>query len=143
MKMSDTLRTLYTESIEQDGDDYYIRVPEQEVDAETVTVGDTYRIALLDCIEMETDNAPEATAGSDSQPPTNPVSTGPPVEQGETREVEIENLGDQGDGIAKIDQGYVVIVPETDVGERVTVEIETVQENVAFARVVNRHPRKY
>ena len=43
----------------------------------------------------------------------------------------IESLGDQGDGITKIDRGYVVIVPGTRPDDKVTVEIE----NVAFARV--------
>ncbi|OYR53885.1 hypothetical protein DJ73_06175 [Halorubrum sp. Ea1] len=52
----------------------------------------------------------------------------------------MENIGEQGDGIAKIDRGYVVIVPETTVGERVTVELETVRDNVAFADVVERDP---
>lgn len=63
---------------------------------------------------------------------------GPPVEEGNRREVEIENLGDQGDGIAKVERGYVVIVPETNIGDRVTVEIQQVRENVAFADVVDR-----
>ena len=47
----------------------------------------------------------------------------------------IESLGDQGDGIAKIDRGYVVIVPGTRPDDEVTVEIENARENVAFARV--------
>jgi len=49
--------------------------------------------------------------------------------------VTIESLGDQGDGIAKIDRGYVVIVPGTRPDDEVTVEIENARENVAFARV--------
>jgi len=50
--------------------------------------------------------------------------------------VEIQSLGDQGDGIAKIDNGYVVIVEDVEVGDRVRVEIENAQENVAFAEAV-------
>jgi len=61
----------------------------------------------------------------------------PPVEESEQRDVKIENLGDQGDGIAKVEHGYVVIVPEMSVGDRVTVEIQQVRENVAFADVVD------
>ena len=45
------------------------------------------------------------------------------------------NSYDQGDGIAKIDRGYVVIVPGTRQDDEVTVEIENARENVAFARV--------
>lgn len=48
----------------------------------------------------------------------------------------IETVGDQGDGIAKVDRGYVVIVPDTQPGQQPTVEIEQVQQNVAFASVV-------
>jgi predicted RNA-binding protein with TRAM domain len=60
------------------------------------------------------------------------------VSEGEIREVEIENLGDKGDGITRIDGGYVVIVPDTEVGERVTIRLDDVQENVGFAEVVKR-----
>jgi predicted RNA-binding protein with TRAM domain len=54
------------------------------------------------------------------------------------REVEIESMGDKGDGVAKIDGGYVVIVPDTEVGERVTIRLDDVRENVGFAEVVKR-----
>lgn len=50
----------------------------------------------------------------------------------------IETVGDQGEGIAKVDRRYVVIVPGTHPGDDPTVEIEQVTENVAFARVVDR-----
>jgi predicted RNA-binding protein with TRAM domain len=55
--------------------------------------------------------------------------------------VTIETIGDQGDGIAKVDRGYVVIVPGGQPGDEPTVEIEQVQENVAFASVVDIDPR--
>ncbi|KAA9410056.1 TRAM domain-containing protein [Haloarcula hispanica] len=64
----------------------------------------------------------------------------PPVAEGETRVVEIENIGDKGDGVARIDGGYVVIVSDADVGERLRVEMDQVRENVAFAEVVERLP---
>ncbi|WP_242493277.1 TRAM domain-containing protein, partial [Haloarcula hispanica] len=62
----------------------------------------------------------------------------PPVEEGEQRTVEIEDIGDQGDGITRVERGFVVIVPDTDVGERVTIEITDVGQNVAFGEVVER-----
>ncbi|OYR56446.1 deoxyribonuclease, partial [Halorubrum sp. E3] len=52
------------------------------------------------------------------------------------RDVTIETLGDKGDGIAKIERGYVVIVPDAEPGEEPTVEITSVRENVSFANVV-------
>ncbi|WP_328766624.1 TRAM domain-containing protein [Haloarcula nitratireducens] len=68
----------------------------------------------------------------------NGQAQGPPVEEGETRRVEIEDIGEQGDGVARVERGYVVIVPDTELGERVAVEIQTVTENVAFAEVTER-----
>lgn len=56
------------------------------------------------------------------------------------REVTIESLGDKGDGIAKVERGYVVIIPETDPDDEVTVEIEQVRDTVAFARVLDDAP---
>ncbi|MDY6765911.1 MAG: TRAM domain-containing protein, partial [Candidatus Nanohaloarchaea archaeon] len=60
-----------------------------------------------------------------------------PVEEGETYEVEIEDLGSKGDGIARVDN-FVVFVPETEVGERVEVEINSVGRKFAFGDVVDR-----
>jgi len=50
--------------------------------------------------------------------------------------VTIETLGDKGDGIAKIERGYVVIVPDSQPGDEPTVEITSVRQNVSFAEVV-------
>jgi predicted RNA-binding protein with TRAM domain len=55
--------------------------------------------------------------------------------------VTIETVGDQGDGIAKVERGYVVIVPGAQPGDQPTVEIEQVQENVAFASIIDSDPR--
>jgi predicted RNA-binding protein with TRAM domain len=60
------------------------------------------------------------------------------VEVGEQRNVEIEDLGEQGDGITRVERGFVVIVPDTELGERVSVKIESVRDSVAFASVVER-----
>lgn len=142
MQVSETLQTLYTATVEQDGDSYRITVPEREIDTGTLTTGETYRVALISTSSdgndtEETDSVPS----TDHEDPQQEYD-GPPVEEGEQREVEIENLGDQGDGIAKVERGYVVIVPETNVGDRVTVEMRQVRENVAFADVVENNPRE-
>jgi predicted RNA-binding protein with TRAM domain len=89
--------------------------------------------------ETETGTKSEANAGAsrgrtEAGPDREP--SGPPVEEGEVREVEIEDIGDQGDGIARVERGYVIIVPETDEGDRVTIEITNVRENVGFGKVV-------
>ena len=48
----------------------------------------------------------------------------------------IESVGDQGDGIAKVERGYVVIVPGARPGDEVEVEIQNARENVAFGEVI-------
>lgn len=62
----------------------------------------------------------------------------PPVTEGETLRVQIEDVGDQGDGLARVGPGYVVFVPDTEIGQRPLVRVTTVRENVAFAEVVER-----
>ena len=143
MDISETLQTLYTATVEHDDGSYQITVPEREIATGTLTEGETYRVALItttasDADDTETTDSINSTDHEDQQH----EYEGPPVEEGEQREVEIENLGDQGDGIAKVEHGYVVIVPETSVGDRVTVEMRQVRENVAFADVVDRNPRQ-
>jgi len=49
----------------------------------------------------------------------------------------VETVGDQGDWVAKVNRGYVVIVPETAPGDDLTVKIKQVQQNVAFVTVVD------
>jgi predicted RNA-binding protein with TRAM domain len=51
----------------------------------------------------------------------------PPAEEGEIRGVEIADIGEQGDGITRVERGFVVIVPDTKGSERVTIEITDVR----------------
>ena len=48
-----------------------------------------------------------------------------PVDVGDTLDVTIESLGREGDGVATV-AGYTLFVPETDVGETVTVTVDRV-----------------
>lgn len=141
MDISETLQTLYTGTVEQDDGTYQITVPEREIATGTLAEDETYRVALISTVASDVDN----TVTTDSIQSTDHEDQqqdfeGPPVAEGDRREVEIENLGDQGDGIAKVERGYVVIVPETSIGDRVTVEMRQVRENVAFADVVDDTP---
>jgi len=91
-------------------------------------------------LPAESDTTSDSSADQPAEPaPEQEDEQQPPVDVGETREVEIDSIGDQDDGIARIDRGYVVIVPDTEVGDRATVRIETAKENVAFAEIVERH----
>ena len=141
MEISETLQTLYTATVEQADGTYQITVPKREIATGTLAEDETYRVALISTSASDTDAADTTDlahcTGDDDQ---QQEYDGPPVEEGEQRDVEIENLGDQGDGIAKVERGYVIIVPETEMGDRVTVEMQQVRENVAFADVVDRNP---
>ncbi|ELZ44692.1 deoxyribonuclease/rho motif-related TRAM [Halorubrum californiense DSM 19288] len=154
VEITDSLACLYTGRVESRGDDYVVTVPASEIEHGSVSVGETYRIAVLDRAESDGEAASDddasvsdADAGSDGTPsddgrrPTSRGAAGavqpdPPVSEGEVRDVTIETLGDKGDGIAKIERGYVVIVPDAEPGEEPTVEITSVRENVSFADIV-------
>lgn len=84
----------------------------------------------------ETETSSGTGARSETNARRDRDTSGPPVEEGEVRDVEIEDIGDKGDGIARVERGYVIIVPGTDEGDRVTIEITNVRENVAFSEVV-------
>ncbi len=56
-----------------------------------------------------------------------------PVEEGEELEVEIVDVGSEGDGIASV-EGYRLFVPETETGETVTVRIEDLKPRFGFAK---------
>ena len=61
-------------------------------------------------------------------------ATAIPVKLGYTYTVTIESIGKEEDGIAKVD-GFVVIVPDTNIGDEVKVEITKVSKRVAFGKV--------
>lgn len=55
-----------------------------------------------------------------------------PVREGDEREVEIEDVGSEGDGIAKI-EGFTLFVSGTEVGETATVRVTDVKPRYGFA----------
>jgi len=139
MEISDDLLCLSTAQMSAEDDSYHIEIPDREIENGTIDTAETYRVAIL---PGESDTISDSSADQPAEPAPEPeTDQQPPVDVDETRDVEIDSIGDQGDGIARIDQGYVVIVPDTEVGDRATVRIETAKENVAFAEVVERHHR--
>jgi predicted RNA-binding protein with TRAM domain len=130
MEIPEQLRCLFSTKVEQQDETYVVEIPKQEIQVGDLQQGETYRVALLSSPIQGTKT--KATGAQEHEQP------GPPVEEGETREVEIEDIGEQGDGITRVDRGFVVIVPDTEQGERVSIEITDVGENVAFAEVTER-----
>ena len=135
MEISEKLLCLFSADVREEDGEYVVDVPRREIDTGSLEPGETYRVALISRSELS-----ESTAGDDAGTDVSPSHTDdgpqPPVEPGEMRYVEIEDLGKQGDGIARVERGYVIIVPDTEVGERVKIEITEVKSNFAVGDVV-------
>ncbi|WP_048079898.1 TRAM domain-containing protein [Methanobacterium arcticum] len=58
-----------------------------------------------------------------------------PVNEGEEYDVKIEDMGRDGDGIAKV-EGFIVFVSGAKKGDEVKIKINSVRRNFAFADVV-------
>ena len=58
-----------------------------------------------------------------------------PVEPGEEYTVEIEEIGEEGDGVAYV-EGFVVMVPDANLGEQALIEIREVEESFATAELL-------
>ncbi|MFB6267022.1 MAG: TRAM domain-containing protein [Halodesulfurarchaeum sp.] len=128
MEISDELLCLFNAEVTASDDGYVVEIPRREVETGTIEPGDIYRIAVI------SRSAPAAGEGSaQTEVPPEPQ---PPVEEGEIRYVEIEDIGKQGDGIARVERGYVIIVPGAEIGERVKVEITEVKSNFAVGEVI-------
>jgi predicted RNA-binding protein with TRAM domain len=126
MELSDDLLCLFNAEVERTDDGFAIAVPDREVETGAVEPGEVYRVALM--ARNRDDDSGSA--------PSRPDEPQPPVEEGEIRYVEIEDLGKQGDGIARVERGYVIIVPGGEVGERVKIEITEVRSNFAVGEIV-------
>lgn len=131
VEIPDKLRRVFSATLDRTGNTYTIEVPADQVDGKEIRPGETYRVALL---RQSTSSDSSDSRGS-SAPETNSSPPEPPVEKGDIRTVEIESLGDEGDGIAKIDRGYVLIVSGARPGDEVTVEVQQAKENVGFAEI--------
>jgi Predicted RNA-binding protein, contains TRAM domain len=125
VEISEKLLCLFSAEVTDDGREYTIEVPSREVETGDIQPGATYRVAL---IEQEVEDGGGSVPSSEPQPP---------VEENETRYVEIEDLGKQGDGIARVERGYVIIVPGAEVGEQVKIEVTKVKSNFAVAEVID------
>ncbi|WP_092934540.1 TRAM domain-containing protein [Natrinema hispanicum] len=141
VEIPDSLCSLFSAPVKKRNGTYVVEVPSSEVDHEALSADETYRVAILASPASTESSMQQGTQQSPSQEPVSHTPSGPPVEEGEVRDVTIETVGDQGDGIAKVERGYVVIVSGAQPGDEPTIEIEQVQENVAFASIVDSDPR--
>lgn len=141
VEIPDSLCSLFSAPVEEQNGTYVVEVPSSEVDHEALSADETYRVAILESPASTESSMQQETQHPPSRDTVSRTPSGPPVEEGEVRDVTIETVGDQGDGIAKVERGYVVIVSGAQPGDEPTIEIEQVQENVAFASIVDSDPR--
>jgi predicted RNA-binding protein with TRAM domain len=128
LEISEKLLCLFSAEVTSDGDSYTVEIPKREVDTGSIDPGETYRVALI---------ASEDDAEPTSEPEEPSTEPQPPVEPGEIRYVEIEDIGKQGDGIARVERGYVIIVPGAEIGERVKIEVTEVKSNFAVGEIID------
>lgn len=93
---------------------------EEEFEEETEQVQETE--------EVEEEAQETEESGEDEEEYDKPVS------EGEIVELEIEDLGSKGDGIARV-EGFVVFVPGGEVDETYDVEITSVGRKFAFGEI--------
>jgi hypothetical protein len=101
MNISEDLLCLYSATVEHEDDSYVLEVPEQEIQNGDLSDDEVYKIALI----ATSSDGTEATRDSSEREQTVESESGPPVDEGDIRKVEIEGLGDQGDGVGKIEGG--------------------------------------
>ena len=131
-EISRKLACLYSAMIDTEGDSSTIAVPKREFD-NTSSIQPRPTGALLTSTQADSETATASpTTEAESSPPSSIDQ--PPVTEDD---VEIKTLGDQGDGIAKIGPGYVVIIPETAVDDRVAVRIDTAEANMVSVEIIN------
>ena len=131
MEISDKLLCLFSERVRAEDDTYVIEVPQREIETGSIDPDETYRVALISRERTESAEDEDSSTDASSSEPQ------PPVEGGEIRYVEIEDIGKQGDGIARVERGYVIIVPGAEIGERVKIEITEVKSNFAVGEIID------
>ncbi|WP_423747563.1 TRAM domain-containing protein (plasmid) [Haladaptatus sp. SPP-AMP-3] len=138
MELPEELRCLFTGEIETEDGSYTLTVPSQEIVDGDIQPDTAYRVVILKQPSLTESTTQETTSTTPNEQTQDehPNHSPAPVEEGDRRTVKIEGVGEKGDGIARIDNGYVLIVPDTEQRDRVTVEINNVKPNVAFAEVV-------
>jgi predicted RNA-binding protein with TRAM domain len=144
MEIPDELVSLFTTQVEARRGSFVIEIPKNEVRHGTVRLEDTYRVAILSSTVSRPEGersessrrAPERRLDIERTLDDEAVSE-PPVSVGETLTVEIEDVGEQGDGIARVDGEFVIFVPSTDVGDEVTIRVTHLLDTYGFGQVIS------
>lgn len=129
MTVTDLL-AIFSAEIERTNGNYVITIPERELDIGELESGAVYRFGVMNQMGTRSSGTNQGVENR----------SGPPVDEGDVLEVEIDSKGEEGDGIAYVEGGYVVFVPKTTIGERVTVEVVSVGPRFARAEPVDGTP---
>ncbi|MFB6131446.1 MAG: TRAM domain-containing protein [Salinigranum sp.] len=138
MEIPDELVSLFSARVEWRQGSFVVEVPTNEVRYGTLDLDATYRVALLSARSPDRDALPvryrpvrRRRRGAVE------IESEPPVAIGDVLTVEIEDIGEQGDGIARVDGEFVIFVPGTSVGDEVTIEVTHVVDTYAFGHVLD------
>lgn len=134
-KETDNMACRYTAQLVAEEDHYVIQVPDAEVEFGPLTENGAYRVTIEHLAESEsgTGNGSQEIGGQSQG-----SGVQAPVTEGDQLDVTIEDLGQQGDGIARVGPGYVLIIPGSSVGDNLTVEVQEVNPSFGFAEIVSR-----
>ena len=149
MDSLDSVRSLFSARVDRRDGTYVIEVPRNEVDLGAIDDDAIYRVALLEAIDRDGDTRSRAdrpratdpdrpTGSTNRQSADDPARNEParPVREGDVVAVTIDDVGDEGDGIARIGAGFVLFVSGAAPGDAVAVEVTAVRDTYAFGDVV-------
>ena len=129
MPIVDDIHCLFTAEVENQYGSYLIEIPENEIEHGAISPGETFKVALLGRLDQGENNTNDRGRAR--------ARDGPPVEKGDVVDVKIDDIGEQGDGIARIGPGYIVFVPNTEIGDQVTIEITQAQDSFGFGELTS------
>lgn len=120
---------------------YIVEIPSTVQEADVVDAGATFRVALISnepgAIQNSNTDGDHGNAAGSSGSGSAATRTAP-VSVDETLSVTITADGARGDGVAKVNGGFVVFVPETSVGDEVLIRVTEVKGTYAQAEVIKR-----
>ncbi len=107
-------------------------VEESEPEQEEFVEGETEEVQEVE--EESTEETQETEDAQDQEDSGDDQDYDKPVSEGDVVELEIEDLGSKGDGIARV-EGFVVFVPGGEVDQEYDVEITSVGRKFAFGEI--------
>ena len=128
--MHSELSCLFSSLVEADDESHFITLPSQELVSLDIDTNTTYRVLFLPKLPGEKTLPNESLSPPIISPPDALVTIG------DICEVLVEDIGNEGDGIARIGPGYIIFIPKTDIGHKVKIKINSVTNRCAFAEVI-------